>query len=178
MEDDLLTVCVHEIGHGVIFEALGVHVIRIIVGPLSEGKCYSDPCSNHYNIDVIQIATWGGPYFERIFLQNTKEQEGDFYDMSSPGVYDDDFCEWLFRKDMRVREVDFSGYELPDPRSEEDKKHLNILLKICRHINYKAIRATIQALYNTPTRRGNKVMTGRRFRKIINDNGGLYASCR
>jgi len=175
MEDDLLTVCVHEIGHGVIFEALGVHVIRIIVGPLSEGKCYSDPCSNHNNIDVK--ITWAGPYFERIFLQNTKEQEGDFYDMSSPGVYDDDFCEWLFRKDMRVREVDFSGYELPDPRSVEDEERLTALLQICGHMNFKAVRAAIHKLYNTPMRRGKKVMSGSRLRKIINDNGGLYASC-
>ena len=177
MEDDLLTVCVHEIGHGVIFEALGVHVIRIIVGPLSEGKCYSDPCSNHYNIDVIQIATWAGPYFERIFLQNTKEQEGDFCEMSSPGVYDEDFCEWLFFKNMKVREVDFSGYELPDPRSVEDEERLSALLQICSHMNFKAVRAAIHKLYNTPMRRGKKVMSGSRLRKIINDNGGLYASC-
>ena len=175
MEDDLLTVCVHEIGHGIIFEALGVHVIRIIVGSLSDGKCYYDPCSRRYNKGVNHIANRAGPYFERIFLQNTKAQEGDFFEMSSPSVYDEDFCEWLFFKNMEVREVDFSGYELPDPRSVEDEQQLNTLLQICCQINFKAVRAAIHELYKTPMRRGNRVMSGRKLRKIIQKNGGLYA---
>ena len=178
--NELFFTCVHEIGHAVIFEALGVHIIRITVGPRSEGKCYSDPCSNRSNIDVYQIAkisTYAGPYFQRIFLQNTKEQEGDFYEMCSPGVYDEDFCEWLFFKNMKVREVDFSGYELPDPRSGDDEKQEKALLQTCCHINFSAVRAAIHALYDIRMRKGVRVMSGRKFRKIINDNGGLYASC-
>jgi hypothetical protein len=180
MQDDLLTICVHEIGHAMIFEALGVHVIMITVGPLSGGKCYYDPCSRGYNKSVNYIANRAGYYFERIFLRNMTELEGDFYERISPKVNEEDFCEWLCLKNMKIREVDVSGFcydydELPEPRSVEDELQLNTLLQICRQLNFKAVRAVLDKLYDTPIRQGNKVMSGRRLRKIIQNNGGLYA---
>lgn len=148
---ELRRICIHEVGHAFAYARLGAKITSIVLGNPSSYCSAEYGQHKRHHIHIEALSAIAGLYFEKAYK---------IFDNSDPTDY--------YFKDVCVLVDDFPDLPLEQLKEEFEKY-------ILQSHNNDAFSAVVLALENTPNWNGVKMMSGRRFRRIVNENGGLYA---